>query len=405
MCSQRSNNIVLCNINKHYCLHLYFFLGIQPIYNELKLVLIGSHDVGKNSIGKEIFRKKVFSSWKVLQHVDIEVTRTVSGRRIHLTRTPGWKEDLNNPQKTKSKILQCVQSLYDTKPDAVLLALKVESDLSESTVNTLEDFLSVQLWSHTIVIFTHGEKLAGSAIERYIRYKNLQPLIDKCGQRYFVLEKNDEQIIETIEDFIVSKDSAGCFKPNNQTNGDDTLQILRDLVERIRSKIASISGFKEKFRRHSRKNARKQNNDYKIRLEKKDAEIKRLNKILKEKEKEITRLESLSTRLSTQSPEKTAELEKTIDLLNKELSKSYSKNEELTKQIKMLQEQVPITHERENAHVSYCSRLAQDAKPVNSRKQTATPQHELTSNSKCENSAYLIFENINICTDLLISNT
>lgn len=376
MCSQRSNNIVLCNINKHYCLHLYFFLGIQPIYNELKLVLIGSHDVGKNSIGNEIFRKKVFSFWKIRKHIAIEVTHIVSGRRIHLTRTPGWKEDLNNPQKTKSKILQCVQSLYDTKPHAVLLVLKVESDLSESTVITLEDFLSVQLWSHTIVIFTHGEKLAGSPIERYIKYKNLQPLIDKCGQRYFVLEKNDEQIIETIEDFIVSKDSAGCFKPNNQTNGDDTLQILIDLVERIRSKIASISDFKEEFQ----ENARKQNDDYKIRLEKKDAEIKRLNKILEEKEREITRLQLL-----TQSPQKIiAELEKTIDLKDKQLRESYLKNEELTKQLKMLREQERITHDRENAHVSYCSTLAQDAKPVNSRRQTATPQHELTSNSKYE---------------------
>lgn len=367
--------------------------GIQPVFNELKLVLIGSHGDGKNSIGNEIFRKKVFTCWRTWKNVNIEVTHTVSGRQIQLTHTPGWKDDLNNPQKTKRKILHCVQSIYHTKPHAVLLALKVESELPESTINTLEDFLSGQLWSHTIVIFTHGEKLGGSDIEKYIKYKRLQDLIEKCGQRYFVLEKNDKQIIETIEDLIVSKDSTGCFKPNNQTIDNDTLvSDLIDLVGKIRSKINSISDFKKDLRQH--------NEDYKRIINFKDAEIERLNQIVEEKETKIKSLQLLLTQNPAQlGQQRIAELEKTLDLKNHELWIKDNKIKELQKEIKMLQKEDCLKQERENAHTGYCCNLAQDVQTVNSRRQTAIPLHGLPSeNSALHNWGVTLLEILNELT-------
>ncbi|KAK7171099.1 hypothetical protein R3I94_001113 [Phoxinus phoxinus] len=337
---------------------------IKPVFEELKLVLIGSHDVGKNSIGNAIFRKKIFTYWKVRKHVDIKETRTVSGRRIHLTRTPGWKEDLNRPQKTRSEIVHCVQSLYNTEPHAVLLALKVNLVLSESTISSLENFLTVHLWDHTIVLFTHGEKLDGYSIEDYIRRQRLQSLIDKCGQRYFVIQKNNrKQITETIEDLIIRKNSACCFKPNDQIKDDKLLSYLKDLVKRIKRKIDST-----------------QNND--CSNESKNAEIKRLKSIVCEKEREIERLESIIS--STQDPalivlqRRVAELEEQLHMESKERMEKDTEIKELRKENKMLRKKARDrrTHE---GHTGYRNKLGQDVTTLKDE-HPEIPLYNLSSN-------------------------
>ncbi|KAL0189686.1 hypothetical protein M9458_016785, partial [Cirrhinus mrigala] len=65
-------------------------------------------------------------------------------------------------EQTKCEIVHCVQSLYRSGPHAVILALK-------SNISILESLLTVQLWEHTIVVFTNGEKLGGYTIRDYIR--------------------------------------------------------------------------------------------------------------------------------------------------------------------------------------------------------------------------------------------
>lgn len=305
------------------------------------------------------------------------MTRAVLGREIQLTRTPGWKEYCNDPKKTKRKISQCVQSLYDTKPDAVLLAIKVESEMPASTIVTLEDFLSIQLWSHTIVVFTNGKKLRGSTIEDYIKYNNLKSLIDKCGKRYFVLEKNDKQIIETIEDFIVSKSSTGCFKPNGPIKKNDALlSDLTDLVRRIRSKINSIREFKQKLQSNPRKP-----NDIKMLIASKDEQIKRLQEIVKEKEERIKRLRTRNTQRTI------TELEETIHLKNKELREKDEKIKELRKHNEMLQDLK--THKEDIVRMVYRCEHAQYAKTVKSRREAAIQLHELTSNGKYDKTVHL----------------
>uniref|UniRef100_A0A672LZ27 AIG1-type G domain-containing protein n=1 Tax=Sinocyclocheilus grahami TaxID=75366 RepID=A0A672LZ27_SINGR len=164
---------------------------IQPIFEELKLVLIGSQGAGKSTIANAILKKKVFTFWTSYRSDYVKETRTVSGTQIHLTRTPGWRGDLCRSEPTKLEIVHCVQSLYSSGPHAILLVLNVNSVLSKSNIDTLESLLTVQLWKHTIVLFTHGEKLGHCSIEDHIISKELKPLIDKCGKRYFLICKND----------------------------------------------------------------------------------------------------------------------------------------------------------------------------------------------------------------------
>ncbi|XP_026107133.1 GTPase IMAP family member 4-like [Carassius auratus] len=305
---------------------------ILPIFEELKLVLIGCNGAGKNTIANAIFEKEVFTFWTSYTSVHIKETCTASGMQIHLARTPGWNGELSRAEQTKREIVHCVQTLYDTGPHAVILVLNVNSVLSiESTISTLESLLTVQLWDHTIVMFTNGEKLGHYSIEDHIRSEQLQPLIDKCGKRYFVVHKNDsKQIIETIQELIVRKNSTSFFKLTAQTKDDNTL--LSDweyVIKRIRSKITSLSAFKEKL----------QNEDsMKMIFDAKDAEIRRLETIVQEKEMEIGRLQS--RRFNTQDLElsdlsiRNTELEDQVYKMSNELKGKNTENKTLKKQVK-----------------------------------------------------------------------
>ncbi|XP_048034677.1 uncharacterized protein LOC125260362 [Megalobrama amblycephala] len=332
---------------------------ILPVFEELKLVLIGSQGVGKNSIGNAILRKKVFTFWRGRKHADIKETRTVSQRRIHLTRTPGWKEDWNNPEKTKNDIFHCVKSLFITKPHAVLLTLKVNSKLSELTISTLENLLTAQLWDHTIVLFTHRKKL-DCTIEDYIIHQHLQPLIDKCGQRYFVIQKNYSQITDTIEELIAKKNVPGCFKPHDQIKDDNIiLSDLKVLVTRIKSKISSILTYKDNF-----KNSRNKRSN-KALLDSKDKEIERLNTIVEEKEREIRRLQS-----RTQDRPELSALRRRIAELEGELKEMKHENVTLKKENEELKKELQI-----HQHAGYRNKLCQDVKRKSMTRNTQTQLH------------------------------
>ncbi|XP_067293825.1 uncharacterized protein [Pseudorasbora parva] len=356
--------------------------GIQPVFEELKLVLIGSQGAGKNAIGNAIFREKIFTLWTSYKSHYVKETRTVSGTQIHLARTPGWKGDLSRSEKTKYEIVHCVQSLYNTGPHAVLLALKVNSELPESTIQTLESLLTDKLWDHTIVLFTNGEKLGGYTIEDHIRCKQLQPLIDKCGERYFVVQKKDSnQITDTIEELIIRKNSARCFKLSapNEVYINTLLSDWIWLVTRIKSKIDSISAFKENLcRKHNTRN----NNSVTKLLRSKDDEIRRLNNIVQEKEKEIVRLRSGNSR-TRDGPDlsalnrRIAELEHQLDMKCKEVEKKDTEIEELKTQLQIWKTKAKEwrTHEdqRATAHADMRSRIGQNVSKMESYKQIPLP--------------------------------
>uniref|UniRef100_A0A672RBH1 AIG1-type G domain-containing protein n=1 Tax=Sinocyclocheilus grahami TaxID=75366 RepID=A0A672RBH1_SINGR len=377
-------------------------LKTKPIFEDLKLVLIGSQGAGKNTIANAILKEKVFTFWTSLRSVHIKETRTVSGTQIHLARTPGWNGDLSRSEQTKREIVHCVQTLYKTGPHAVILVLNVNSVLSESNISTLESLLTVQLWDHTIVLFTNGEKLRHYSIEDHIRSEQLQPLIDKCGKRYFVIRKNySNQIIETIEEHVVRKNSMSCFKLSAQTDDNNTLLLdLKYVVERIKSKISSLSASKEKL----------QNEDsMKKVLDAKEAEIRRLEKIVQEKEREIERLQSRTQDLDQSAQNRrNTELEDQVYMMSNELKGMNTENETLKKQVKekdaeieKLKKELQVrrqeavgqwTQENQYATVcaDYCSKLCQGVSAGAIRSQTQIQLQAIPSKGKYKDSLFVM---------------
>ncbi|KAK7171098.1 hypothetical protein R3I94_001112 [Phoxinus phoxinus] len=358
--------------------------GIQPVFRELKLVLIGFQGAGKNTVGNAILRDKIFTFWTSFRRDHVKETRTVSGTQIHLTRTPGWNGELSRSEKTQIEIVHCVQSLYDTGPHAVLLALKVNSKLPESTISTLESLLTDELWNHTIVLFTNGEKLGGYTIEDNIRCQQLQPLIDKCGQRYFVVHKNDcNQITDTIEELIIRKNSASCFKLSalKEVDANTLLSDWICLIERVKSKIVSLSTIKEKLQL----NPETLNDDsVKKLLKSKDDEIKRLNNIVQEKEMEIVRLRSRHSGPEMIAQHTIAELEHQPNVKCK-CEEKDAVIEELKKELH-LWKTIAIewrTHKDQypTVHADIGCRLSQNLSQESMRSYTQISLHVLPSNS------------------------
>nr|XP_015195297.1 PREDICTED: GTPase IMAP family member 7-like [Lepisosteus oculatus] len=96
-------------------------------------------------------------------------------------------------------------------PHTLLLVIDLDSNTDWRSVKKHLDFLSERVWRHTIVLFTWGDTMGDTTIEQLIERggKELQCLVEKCGNRYHVLnDKNRDdrtqvtELLEKIEDMV-----------------------------------------------------------------------------------------------------------------------------------------------------------------------------------------------------------
>uniref|UniRef100_A0A4W5KW89 AIG1-type G domain-containing protein n=1 Tax=Hucho hucho TaxID=62062 RepID=A0A4W5KW89_9TELE len=137
--------------------------------SELRIVLLGSSDAGKSSCVKR--------------------QGEVTGRQVTVVDTPG--------------------------PHTILLVIQVDKTFKEGEVSAVEEhleLLSETTWSHTIVLFTHGDCLGDTTIEQHIerQVKALQWLVEKCGNRYHVLNTENRgdgtqitELLEKLDELVV----------------------------------------------------------------------------------------------------------------------------------------------------------------------------------------------------------
>lgn len=179
--------------------------------SELRIVLMGYKLSGKSSAGnsREKFDLKR-SAQCVRRHGE------VVDRHITVVEAPGWWSNYtveDSPELLKQEILLSV-SLCPPGPHAVLLIIRVDIRFKEDERKALQehlDLLGERVWSHTIVLFTHGDSLLDTSIEQYIESegKDLQWLLDKCGNRYHVLNNHNrsdhtqiKELLEKIEETV-----------------------------------------------------------------------------------------------------------------------------------------------------------------------------------------------------------
>ncbi|XP_048104287.1 GTPase IMAP family member 7-like [Alosa alosa] len=167
-------------------------------------------------------------------------SKKVAGRQVSVVDTPGWWKYLPakcTPEWVKTE-LQRGLTLDSKAPHAILLAVPADTTFHEEQRKNIEDNMKMfgeQVWKHTMVLFTCGDRLEDTSIEEHIESEGqpLQWLVEKCGNRYHVLSWNDKEeevmeLLNKIEEMVASN-SLFWPEPESQTCIDK--KTTKDLIE------------------------------------------------------------------------------------------------------------------------------------------------------------------------------
>ncbi|XP_051957640.1 GTPase IMAP family member 8-like [Xyrauchen texanus] len=174
----------------------------------LRVVLVGWIIAGKSLAGNTILNDDVFKAGKIKSYV--EGSGDVNGRKITVMDTPSWWKYVStqfNPEFIQTSLLESV-SESGKFPHAVILVIPGDTSFKKEQKRIIEENLSVlgeEVWRHTIVLFTWGDRFPDISIEEHIESEGdaLQWLIEKCGNRYHVFDntnrKNRDQVTQLLQ--------------------------------------------------------------------------------------------------------------------------------------------------------------------------------------------------------------
>ncbi|XP_061594004.1 GTPase IMAP family member 8-like isoform X2 [Cololabis saira] len=198
--------------------------GFRKKLEELRIVMLGQKMFGKSLTGNVTLCKKVFST---SEHCRVEVGQ-VAGRLVTVIDTPGWWKDSSYcTEQTDREIVQGL-SLSPLGVHAVLLVVPLDLTFGETQRVALEEHVNLfddKVWKHTMVLFTHGDKLAEKSVEEHIERNHpaLCWLVEKCDNKYHTMNNmkmsDMNQITELFEKIeeMVTGNRGQVFCPDMTT--------------------------------------------------------------------------------------------------------------------------------------------------------------------------------------------
>ncbi|XP_037544532.1 uncharacterized protein LOC119421226 [Nematolebias whitei] len=186
---------------------------LRPL-QEFTVILAGGRKAGKSSSGNTILTRESFDTDAGTSSCS-EHRQNISEKTVSVVDTPG-----------------CFPVTSDllTTPSALLLVVNLSSSFTHLHREAIEKQLEAeggQLWSRAMVLFTHGDWMGDTSIERRIESEGapLQRLVERCGNRYHVLDNKNwgdgaqvRKLLELVEEMLVGPRLAALQRGHRMWN-------------------------------------------------------------------------------------------------------------------------------------------------------------------------------------------
>ncbi|XP_054895421.1 GTPase IMAP family member 8-like [Poeciliopsis prolifica] len=203
----------------------------------INLVLFGRRGAGKTAAAKVILGQRELQSVSKISE-SVRNQGEVFGRWLSVVELPALYG--KSEREVMEESFRCVSLCDPEGVHAFILVLPVGplTDEDKGELHTIQDTFSSRVNDFTTILFTTDSDPTAPAVDNFIkRDKDIKDLIQSCGRRYVVVNRNDRKqfstVIESVEKMrqksFTSNTLAGAYK--------DKVIQLRKIITRLQAQL------------------------------------------------------------------------------------------------------------------------------------------------------------------------